>query len=353
MFIIPKHKVFRVLIHFLAWSLMCFVLFMYPPMASKQVKLPDDFVIKQTTHMLWMIIAYYFNAYYLTPQLLLKNKRLLYFTGVLSVIFLSSFTLAIIDGWLKISEQLEPILGRKMWANPYIDFFGLLTTLFVLGISTSTSVVQKWNLDNIARQDFEKQKIVSELSFLKAQINPHFFFNTLNSIYALTYVNVENSRKVIYKLSRMMRYVLDETQQHKVPLKEELSFISDYVEIMRLRTKANMKIDFTAPEVDEHLSIAPMLLLPYIENAFKHGVDDVNEGTISIKIQVHDATLKLEVQNMVVLNASGYHHTEKSGIGMTNTKRRLELLYADKHNLDFGIDASGKHYYLQLALDLK
>ncbi len=323
-------------------------------MASKQTKLPDDFLIKQTAHMLLMLSAYYVNACYLIPCLLLKNKKRLFLFSIITFVFVSSVILATIDRWLNLSQQLEPILGRKMWSNPYIDFFGLLTTIFVLGISTSIAVVQKWDRDNSARQDFEKQNIVAELSFLKAQIHPHFFFNTLNSIYALTYINVDTSRKVLYKLSRMMRYLLYETQQNKVPLSKEISFIMDYVEIMKLRTKENMTVEFTIPTQTEGLSIAPMLLLPYIENAFKHGVDDVKRGTITINISSTPIRLELEVRNMIIGNiGERYGEEARTGIGMANARRRLDLLYKGNYSLQCGEDPATNEYHLHLALDLK
>lgn len=353
MFSNSKPRLIRVLTHLLVWSLMAFVLFMYPPMASKEVKLPENFVIKQTVHLFLMVSAYYLNTYFLIPQLLLKNKKLLFLACIVGAVVLFSFTLAVVDGWLRISQQLEPILGRKMWKNPYIDFFGLLTTVFVLGISTSIAVVQKWDHDNNLRKDFETQRVVAELSFLKAQIHPHFFFNTLNSIYALTFINVERSRKVLYKLSRMMRYLLYETQQNKVPLANELAFIQDYVEVMKLRTKENMTIEFTMPTETEGRNIAPMLLLPYIENAFKHGVDDVRKAVIAINIRIIPNGIELKVRNLMVSHlGEGYGEDERTGIGMVNARRRLDLLYKEKYSLDYGEDIATNEYHLHLTLDL-
>src|SRR5690606_41040104 len=113
-----------------------------------------------------------------------------------------------------------------------------------------------------------KAKIGSELSFLKAQINPHFFFNTLNNIYALTYVDVETSRSALHKLSRMMRYLLYDTQAGITPLSQELSFVKDYIELMKLRLNETTKVVFKEPDLKENIQIPPMLFLPYIENAF-------------------------------------------------------------------------------------
>ena len=119
--------------------------------------------------------------------------------------------------------------------NDKLDIFLIMLILLIIGISTSVTLIQKWQADKQLREALEKDKIGSELSFLKAQINPHFFFNTLNNIYALTHVDVEKSRNALHKLSRMMRYLLYDTQEGSTPLSKEVSFIVDYIELMKLR----------------------------------------------------------------------------------------------------------------------
>jgi LytS/YehU family sensor histidine kinase len=141
-----------------------------------------------------------------------------------------------------------------------------------LGIGTSITAVQKSQKDTLLRQEeallrksLEQQKTDSELSFLKAQINPHFFFNTLNNIYALTMINVESSRQVLLKLSRMMRYVLYETQKDGVLLSQEIAFVQDYIELMQLRLTDKVEVIFKRPTPLKEVTIAPMLRLPFVE----------------------------------------------------------------------------------------
>ncbi len=204
------------------------------------------------------------------------------------------------------------------------------------------------------RSDYESEKVKSELSFLKAQIHPHFFFNTLNSIYALTYTDVAASRKVLNKLSRMMRYLLYETQQIKVPLEKELAFIRDYVGIMKMRVNTNTIITDTITENHSNLFIAPMLLLPYVENAFKHGIDDIKNVSIVISIDVIDNELELSTTNNIIGNVGGiYGDSKRTGIGMANTLRRLDLLYTDKYNLATDINPVNNEYNLRLKLKLE
>src|SRR5580698_6267334 len=140
----------------------------------------------------------------------------------------------------------------------------------------------------------------SELSFLKAQINPHFFFNTLNNIYALTLVNADTSRKAIHQLSRMMRYVLYDTQNSTTLLSQEVAFIKDYISLMQLRLTDVVKIDFKSPGALKDLAIAPMIFLPFIENAFKHGVSATQPSNINIAVKQNNNTIELEVVNTII-----------------------------------------------------
>lgn len=352
-FIKSKDGIIKVLIHILVWTFMTFVLFRFPLLGRRSVPYPDDFIVKQIAHILLMISAFYVNAYYLVPRFLLKNKPVLFIAGITAFVLLSSFALSMIDSWLEISARMEQTHGKRIWAIPYIDTFGLFTSLFVLGISTSIAVTQKWNADNKGREEYERQKMKSELSFLKAQIHPHFFFNTLNSIYALTYTDVDASRKVLHRLSRMMRYLLYETQQNKVSLGKELAFIQDYVDIMKLRVNTNTVILFSLPQLDQDLCIAPMLLLPYVENAFKHGIDDIEMVTITIIISMTARGIVLKTKNKIIGKIGGlYEDSNRTGIGMANTMRRLDLLYKNNYALKIEVDEPNNEYNLQLQINL-
>jgi two-component system LytT family sensor kinase len=349
-----KDKLITVTVHFLLWGFLVLVLLMYPPIAGAPGSLPVEFWIKQILHILLMIAVFYFNSAVLVPKLLVKNKMVLFLTAIILVSAASSFVLARIDGWLNVSAHIGHVFGRKPWPVPLLDHFGFITMLMVSGISTSVTMVRRWNLDAKLRSEFESERIVAELSFLKAQIHPHFFFNTLNSIYALTYVNVETSRQVLHKLSRMMRYLLYETEQGTTLLSKELEFITDYIEIMQLRLNSNTRVEFKTPKELKEMPIAPMILLPFVENAFKHGVDDVKAGTIIIEVEQLPDGLRLLVKNTIM--GAGNNVSEKDiegkGIGVANTRRRLDLLYADKHLMDIQLDKEHLEHRLELTLML-
>ena len=232
-----------------------------------------------------------------------------------------------------------------------VDFFGFFTTMFVLGISTSSSIIQRWNREWKVRQELETQRIVSELAYLRAQINPHFFFNTLNTIYSLTYSDTESSRKVLLKLSAMMRYLLYETKNDVTDVQHELDFLCNYIDIMTLRLNKRTTVNLQLPKSLTKMSIAPMLLLPFIENAFKHGVDDVRRGLIDVVIEQDDNGILMRVENDVFrLNQA--EEADENGIGLANTRRRLDLLYQGCYDLKVSEDSNRGKYLVNLQIAL-
>jgi LytS/YehU family sensor histidine kinase len=224
--------------------------------------------------------------------------------------------------------------------------------LLTIGISTSVSSVQKWQKDENLRRELDQQRINTELSFLKAQINPHFFFNTLNNIYALTNLDIKKSQEALLKLSRMMRYVLYENQKDQTLLSKEINFIKDYIELMKMRLSEKVKLDIQISELKEDLVIAPMLLLPFLENSFKHGISSQYESTILIKLEVMGDTLFFETKNHIFPIHPESPEARENGIGLVNTQRRLALLYPEKHRLKFGKDQSNEEYCVNLTINL-
>jgi LytS/YehU family sensor histidine kinase len=222
---------------------------------------------------------------------------------------------------------------RLLRSGSRFDSMGLLTTMFVLGISTCITVVQKWQKDAQVRQTLEQQRVTSELSVLKAQINPHFFFNTLNNIYALTLLDGEQARTAIHRLSRMMRYVLYDTAHGSTLLSQEMAFVQDYITLMQLRLDDRVTVTFERPEPVHDVPVAPMLLLPFLENAFKHGVAATQASSIYVALrQPRPNVVELEVRN-TRLSLPSTNLAGSNGIGLVNTRRRLDLLYPGQFSL--------------------
>ncbi len=191
----------------------------------------------------------------------------------------------------------------------------------------------------------KEQQLMSELNYLKAQLHPHFFFNTMNNIYSLALKQSKDTAPIVAKLADMMRYILYEADQPKVPLKKEIDFLSDYVEVEKIRHQQNT-IQFDVQGINNSLHIEPLLMLPFIENAFKHGLEqETGKGSVSIIICVIENELTLDVTN-----SKPQQQNLVNGIGLQNVSKRLELLYPNTHQLEVKNEQDTYHVTLTLQL---
>lgn len=192
------------------------------------------------------------------------------------------------------------------------------------------------------------EKTNAELSYLKAQINPHFLFNTLNSIYSLAILKSDKTADAVVKLSDMMRYVLNDSNANFTDLEKELNYIANYIELQRMRLTSNVKLTYSCEGNVFDKKLAPLVLIPFIENAFKHGVNSEEDSVIDIKIKVSQTALNLNVRNKCV--SSNNNTLNKSGLGIENTKQRLNLLYPENHSLE--ISEKDNYYTVNLTLNI-
>ncbi|EOR95631.1 putative two-component system sensor protein [Arcticibacter svalbardensis MN12-7] len=345
-------SIIPILVHVLLWILFGFSLLFYHPL-TWGFSLPVQFWMKQLFVLAILAGSYYLNANFLVPRFLLKRQTYLYVTLLIAAIIVAVSLNQLADSLLNIRELMsrESKLTQPRPARHGIDMFTLTIICLVQGISTSITSIKKWQLDSETYQLQEKERVSSELSFLKAQINPHFFFNTLNNIYALTHIDIDASRKALLKLSRMMRYVLYDTSQNMTSLTKEISFIQDYIELMRLRftDKVTLHIDIPVPAKD--MPIAPMLFLPFIENAFKHGVSVTQPAEISISLKEDNGTIVMKTSNLIFIDQAKVLD-ENSGIGLANTERRLKLVYPGKHKITINNAVNSNKFEVELILNL-
>lgn len=347
-----KYKYSRFLLHILIWSLLAYILFRYPHTVRREVPLPQEFVIKQIVHMGIMLIAYYFNAHYLVPKFLIRKRYLRFVIAVLLFTLLAAFFMSFVSRSLDLHTK-EPFTNiPAIWNRLYLDRFASWTTLIVLGISTLLSIMGKWSADSARLERLEREQIQTELSALRAQIHPHFLFNTLNSVYALSYIDSDASRKALAQVSRLLRYQLYEVQRSETTLDKELAFVKDYVNIMQLRVNEKINVELRLPQEIGDLGIAPMILMCYIENVFKHGVGDETEGNMLIAIEQTGNTLTLTTKNKIAAVPTTTKNEGSTGIGMQNTQRRLELLYPGRHELSTNVDTDNNEFELRLTLQL-
>nr|WKN39720.1 histidine kinase [Tunicatimonas sp. TK19036] len=344
----------------LIWVLMGVLLLVFQPLywqASMQVVFPMQFWVKQGILFLLLIGIFYLNARMWVPRLLFHNKISWFILMVMLTALALMMLVKVIEIGINLPELMHQAFHPESDEPPspkrisLFDAFVLILALLVLGVSTSVATVQKWQKDVQLRQNLEQQKISSELSFLKAQINPHFFFNTLNNIYALTLSDVPTARQALHTLSRMMRYVLYETRKDVTLLSQEIAFIQDYINLMQLRLTDKVEVYFDHPEKVHDVFVAPMLFLPFVENAFKHGVSTQSDSHIRISIRQQERALYLEVQNTIFPGKSAVPE-ESSGIGLVNTRRRLDLLYPNRYSLFIDEHAPENTFMVQLSLEL-
>ena len=351
-----------VMVHILVWAVFGLAIFYYQPVIS-DFEIPFQFWIKQTLELSLLVITFYLNAFLLVPRLLLRNRRAYYFMIVVGIVIAILFANRRLDRSYAEFQGHRMFQGQHKLRPPGPPIFipgargGLGVTLtvaitsLVVGISTAISVIQKWQKDNQERKELEKDKVTSELSFLKAQINPHFFFNTLNNIYALTTVDPRIAGEAIHQLSKMMRYLLYDTQQGDNMLSQEIAFVKNYISLMKLRLTDAVKINLDTPAHLQDVPLAPMIFLPFVENAFKHGVSATRQSYIDININQKNKVLDLTVSNSIMKD-NGVSLDTNSGIGLVNTRRRLDLLYAGKYKLDINESNAASDYTVHLVLDL-
>jgi hypothetical protein len=345
------------------WAVFGLAIFYYQPVIS-DFEIPYQFWIKQTIELSLLVITFYLNSSVLVPRFLFRNHPAYYLLIICCIIIAILFTNRSLDrayaesqmGHFRgSSNQMMHRPGPPVLIPGGRGGLGITLTVtitaLVVGISTAITGIQKWQKDNQERKELEKDRLTSELSFLKAQINPHFFFNTLHNIYILTAVNPKVAGEAIHQLSKMMRYLLYDTQHGDNMLSQEIAFVKNYISLMKLRLTDAVKITLDTPGNLRDMPLAPMILLPFVENAFKHGVSATEDSYINIFISQKDKELDMTINNSTMKD-NGFSLDTNSGIGLSNTRRRLDLLYPGKYKLDISEALVSCEYSVHLVLDL-
>jgi two-component system LytT family sensor kinase len=320
------------------------------------IRLPAEFWIKQVLINLIWAGLFYANYLVFTPRLLYNQRTGTFVILVIATLFAVVFLNSWLDKFLGVPEAMEQVFGSKGYKSPEkqdhtASYITIIMALGIYGVSTVIAMSRKMQNDQLVFQATEKEKITSELSFLKSQINPHFFFNTLHTIYALMDSNANTAKDAIYTLSHMMRYVIYDTRNDLTSIQKEIRFVEDYIELMKLRVSENVQVIFEKQAGINDYEVAPMLLLPFVENAFKHGISTIHPSYVYIDIQQTDQAIKIEIKNSVFEPSAELE--DSNGIGLVNTKRRLDLLYPGKYDLNVRNDVALKEYTVTLSLDFK
>ena len=292
-----------------------------------------------------LALLVYLTNYILIPRLLYKKKYIDFVGAFIILIVASSLVKVYTIGEILHQPRLFSLSGNlkaRLYENVISDFFLVLAGAAFRLVFDYIQVQQR--LAEVA-----KEKAETELNFLKSQINPHFLFNSLNSVYFLINKDNPEARNALHKFSEMLRYQLYEMSGDKIPVEKEINYLKDYVDLQQLRKDEKYSVQFNyAPDVKEFF-IEPLLLIPFVENAFKH-ISHNNDKTNFVKLDMSrsNGTFLFTVENS---RETGQPVTEKKGgIGLKNVKRRLELLYPGKHELK--IDETDQTFSVKLNLQV-
>lgn len=230
-------------------------------------------------------------------------------------------------------------------------WIGRVTPLVIAFLgSTLVEITRFANIKEKEAIHSEKEKLGTELKFLKSQVNPHFLFNALNNIYSLAVVQAPQTPESVMQLSEILRYMVYDSNEEKVPLKNEINYIENFVDLKLLKDSRGMDVELDLDKTSSNLTIAPLLLIPFVENAFKHSkIENLKNGYIRIKLKVEDREIEFQVINSIPENV--FTKDEVGGVGLENTQKRLELLYPDnQHELNIQQTSDRFEVFLKITV---
>lgn len=346
-----RRTLFGITFHILGWMIFFILPILFIPFNIEFLNfIKTRFEQPSLTINAFLVGFFYLNAYFLLPKLFSGKKRVLYFFLIIGISALYYYV---------IQQMKEPYtIGPPPWVRQNNPMFNnqtglsgrqvgsFLIFILVWVFSMALYITARWVKAEKKVIEAESDRKTAELSFLKAQINPHFLFNTLNNIYTLSLSKNEKTSDAIMRLSKIMRYVTSDVQKEMVPLEQELNCVRDFIDLQKLRlSPETVRLNFTIEGNTENKLIAPLILLPFIENVFKYGISNDKESVIKIAVTVIDKQINFLSENTIFKPGND---AESTGVGIENVKRRLNHIYKDKYSLDIG--NSGKLFTVKLSV---
>lgn len=283
---------------------------------------PSDFLyLHSIDFIIWMAI-FYLNTNVLIPVFFYKKKYFQYVTLLLFV-FSVLFIIHRLIFYFFLPERPYHLDGFIL--------FAIFPSIFIVTVSIAFKMFTDLIKDETIAKERETENLKTELSFLRSQISPHFMFNVLNNMVALARKRSDQLEPSIIKLSSLLRYMLYETNEQSVALEKEVEYLQSYIDLQKQRFENDVVLHAYFQEIDNIYFIEPMLLVPFVENAFKHGIGLLENAQIEIELKVRNSLLEFYVKNK--FNETEQTHDHTSGIGLTNVQRRLNLLYNNRHHL--------------------
>jgi hypothetical protein len=353
---IRKRRYLPVLLHLTGWI----ILFIIPQFLISGGLFNDGRTTKIVLfNTLVFLVLFYTNYFWLVPRLAQKKKWLPFLLLATALIVLLGYASGkFYQNLFTPPPEIRERISQMEQRSPHGDsgkrrgegmalynFFitSFLVSGFAVGIRYAESAVKKEE----EIKELEREKLNSELALLKNQVSPHFFFNTLNNIYSLIAINQEDAREAVLSLSKMMRYMLYESEQGNTRLSHEIEFMKGYIDLMKLRMSDRVRLTVTWPSEYDDLDLPPLLFIPFIENAFKHGVGYQDNSFIEISLSQQKGLISFVARNSVSAATTGGPQAV-SGIGLENVRKRLALLYPGRHELT--IDELNSVFSVELTI---
>lgn len=316
----------KIIIHVLVWMAFFFLPYVFALQAEDGGSRSDlthrILLLNNFMNVFW-VLTFYTNTLFLIPRLLYQRKIFLFIAANIvqlsGILFANRFLFDIL------------ITERTYAYSRALIFIGLPFLFFVLIAIVFKTVSDRIRMERVAKER-ESENLKTELSFLRSQISPHFIFNVLNNIVALVRLKSDDLEPTILKLSSLMQYMLYETDEDKVLLKSEVDYLHSYIDLQKLRFGNRLALNVDLDVVENWHAIEPMLLIPFVENAFKHGTGMIEDPVIDISLKASNSQLIFLVKNKFINEDKA--KDKVSGIGLNNVQRRLELLYGKNHSLD-------------------
>jgi sensor histidine kinase YesM len=366
---VTYEKAARIIFHILIWA----VILGLPIYAAERFQMGRHFLLTYYTITTINAIIFYTNYLFLIPVLFWKKKKHIYYISVLGLLFffyfISDFASEKIFSIISKNDNSDQIItqpGEERYrrqppirmrrptfiiAMPNAQIIGYTSSsLFMVFLSLGLRVLERQAKIEKMQEEMEKAKLNAELAFLKNQISPHFLFNTLHNIYSLSLINPEDSRTAILTLSKMMRYLLYDSEEGDTKLSDEIELMKNYIELMKLRLEQNYDLRVKFPYEYEDFRIPPLLFIPFIENAFKYGVSFREDSFIDIFMATSDNTIIFRTINSISQSAA-VTGLESSGIGLNNVRKRLDLLFPGQHDLQLNKNESTFEVLLKIQVN--
>lgn len=329
-------------LHSIAWIIVIIIpLYMHNAYGAGSYRRVYEFYL----HTFSAGVVFYVGYLWLVPRFFLKDRQLIYFLILIGLILATYFIITFIEEYLlynpvdiaKVPDTVKHMNDRGDSPRPPMKFFSFIShvtsTLLLSGFAIGLGVTDRLKENEKKQKELEKEKLNSELAFLKNQVSPHFFFNTLNNIYSLIGIDGPTAQDSVLKLSKLMRYLLYESEHGQTLMSHEIDFMCNYIDLMKLRLNQKVELKTEFPKEFTDFSIPPLLFIPFIENAFKHGISHRDPSFIRIKIDIGQDQIEFTCENSIG-NSARPGDMQHSGIGLENVRKRLALLYPQKHELN-------------------